>query len=86
MHAYSQKGVPASHQSREGMTNELLQVVGAQAQSYGCKGEVNWLEDTWYPPTVNDPRAFEFMMDVGARCAYIIFKQHRLPGLTAGRY
>ena len=50
-----------------------LQVVKAQAQSYGCKGEVDWLaKEPYYPPTVNDPRTFDFMMDVGARCTFPI--------------
>ena len=52
------------------MRADVRQVVEAQARSYGCTGEVDWLDaqEPIYPPTVNDPGAYDFSAGVAVRC------------------
>lgn len=47
----------------------VRQVVEAQARSYGCTGAVDWMDaqEPMYPPTVNDPGAYEFSKSVAVR-------------------
>lgn len=48
---------------------DVRQVVEAQAKSYGCTGEVDWMDaqEPMYPPTVNDPDAHEFSKGMAVR-------------------
>ena len=45
------------------------QVVEAQAKSYGCTGDVDWMDaqEPMYPPTINDPGAFKFSKGMAIR-------------------
>ena len=54
------------------------QVVEAHAKSYGCTGAVDWLEaqEPMYPPTVNDPGAYEFSSGVAVRRGARVLLQH----------
>ena len=48
-------------------------MVDAQARSYGCTAEVDWMEaeSPYYPPTVNERGAFDFANDVAVRWAAV---------------
>ena len=47
----------------------LGQMVELQAAAFGCKADIDWVEDTqpYYPPLVNDKHAYQFAVDVGQR-------------------
>ena len=65
----------------------MRQVVEAQAKSYGCTGEVDWMDaqEPMYPPTVNDPGAYEFAKGVAVRCGAqaLLLHEHYAVCLTA---
>ena len=46
---------------------ELL--VASTAAAHGCTADIDWMEHVfpYYPPTVNDPHAYRFAMDVADR-------------------
>ena len=54
-----------------GVKSRWLQVVQRTTEALGCSAEVNFFEDVhpYYPPTVNNPEAYAFAMDVGEQYA-----------------
>ena len=47
----------------------VWQVVSQQSASFGCKAEIDWVEDRqpYYPPLINDEAAYQFAVGVGQR-------------------
>ncbi|KAI7846414.1 hypothetical protein COHA_000124 [Chlorella ohadii] len=45
------------------------ETVASTAAAHGCTAEVDWMEERmpYYPPTVNDPEAYKFAIDVASR-------------------